>query len=243
MSDEDDLDVRRAKLAELGALVPGVAHDIKTPLGSIKSSADIARRAVEKIVAKLPDSDPKMARLVEMLNESTTTISVAQERIREILQSLHAFTHEDQEKKATDLHVGIDSTLIVIGHLLRGRAEVVKAYGQLPPVNCRASEINQVVMNLLTNAARSIDGEGTITITTSHRGDEVTVEVRDTGCGMDAEILERIFEPGFTTKASTVGSGLGLAVAKRVAESHGGRVEVESAVGEGSTFRLVLPVG
>ena len=134
-----------------------------------------------------------------------------------------------------------NSTLTLVEYQTKGRIAIERDYGELPRVDCRPNELNQVFMNLLVNAIQAIDGEGRITVRTRPNGDEVTVEIIDTGKGIPPEKQARIFDPGFTTKGVGVGTGLGLAIAHRIVQDHGGRIEVESAVGNGTTFRLRLP--
>ena len=119
---------------------------------------------------------------------------------------------------------------------------MVRDYGDLPPVECRPQQVNQLFMNLLLNAAQAIRGAGTITLRTRPAGAEVVVEVDDTGAGIAPEALEHVFEPGFTTKGGRVGMGLGLTICRQIAEQHRGRIEVRSEPGRGSTFRVLLPV-
>jgi two-component system, NtrC family, sensor kinase len=140
------------------------------------------------------------------------------------------------------LHRGLDSTLNIVSGEIKYKAEVVKEYGDLPPVECVASQLNQVFMNLLVNAAHAISNKGVITIRTGCAGQWVWIEISDTGAGMDAETIQRIFDPFFTTKPIGVGTGLGLSVSYGIVKSHGGRIEVHSELGKGSQFSVHLPI-
>ena len=164
--------------------------------------------------------------------------------MKKILGSLRIFAHLDKaEVEEYDLHVGIDAALALLSHALRGRVEVERDYGDLPHVICRPDAINQVFMNLLENASTAIEGEGRISVRTRLlEGDQVELVFSDTGKGIKAENLQRVLEPGFTTKPRGVGTGLGLAIVKSTIDDHGGSIELTSSVGEGTTFRLVLPV-
>ena len=143
----------------------------------------------------------------------------------------------------TSLHAGIDSTLNIVNNEVKYKADVVRQYGELPDIECRPSELNQVFMNLIVNAAHSIRSErGTITLRTGVDGDQVWVEVQDNGCGIPQAHLSRIFDPFFTTKEVGVGTGLGLSVSHGIVAKHSGRISVHSVVGEGSTFRVTLPI-
>jgi two-component system NtrC family sensor kinase len=139
------------------------------------------------------------------------------------------------------VHESIEAALALLAHELRDRIEVVREYDDLPVVECYAQEIGQVFMNLLLNAAQAIPERGTITVRTRTRAGGIEVAITDTGTGIPAEALSRIMEPGFTTRGRRMGMGLGLLTAKRIVERHRGRIEVESRVGEGSTFTVFVP--
>jgi signal transduction histidine kinase len=163
-------------------------------------------------------------------------------RVAKIVQDLKDFSHVDEaEWQWADLHKGLDSTLNVVWNELKYKAEVVKEYGELPVVECLPFQINQVFMNLLVNAAHAIEERGTITLRTGTAGDEVWIEVADTGSGIPPENLGRIFDPFFTTKPVGKGTGLGLSLSYGIMQKHHGRIEVTSEPGRGTTFRIVLP--
>jgi signal transduction histidine kinase len=164
-------------------------------------------------------------------------------RVTRIVQDLKDFSHVDESNwQHANLEQGIDSTLNVASNEIKYKAEVVKQYAGLPDIECMPSQLNQVFMNLLVNAAQAIDQKGTITVRTGSKGDEVWVEVEDTGKGIPADNLNRIFDPFFTTKPIGKGTGLGLSLAYGIIQKHHGRIEVKSEVGKGSTFRVTLPV-
>ena len=142
----------------------------------------------------------------------------------------------------TDLERGMDSTLNVAWNEIKYKAEVVKKYAGLPEVECMPSQINQVFLNLLVNAAQSMESKGTITICTGSAGNEVWVEVADTGKGIPASQVSRIFEPFFTTKPVGQGTGLGLSISYGIVKNHGGRIEVKSETGKGAAIRVWLPI-
>jgi signal transduction histidine kinase len=167
------------------------------------------------------------------------------ERVRKIVQDLKDFSRIDarQEWEWADLHRGIDSTLNIVNNEIKYKADVVKQYAALPEVQCLPSELNQVFLNLLVNAAQAIGAErGTITVRTGVLGAEVWIEVEDTGSGIAAEDLPRIFDPFFTTKPVGKGTGLGLSLAYGTLKKHNGRIEVHSQKGVGSRFRISLPI-
>lgn len=231
------------KMAALGELVAGIAHEVNTPLGAIKSNNDTMQRMLAKMSAQPDAPQETIARWLAMGHTLTDVSSEAIERIARILGSMRNFARLDQpELEKVDLHEGIDSTLTLVNHKLKGRIEVVRDYGEIPPVECHANQINQVFMNLLVNSAQAIDGTGRITITTGLHGDEVVITVADDGCGIAAAHLKRVFDPGFTTKGVGVGTGLGLAIVHEIIAEHRGHISVESVEGEGTRVKLRLPV-
>jgi signal transduction histidine kinase len=244
--------VQSEKMAALGNLVAGVAHEINTPLGAVSSNTDLVSRALAKAKDTLTDPN-QIERARSFLDKATAMAEVSQEacrRIAEIVRSLRNFSRLDEaEHKAADLHEGLDSTLTLITHLTKNRITVRREYGQLPQVLCHANQLNQVFLNILINAVQAIAGEGEITIRTRQTATAgpgstraAVIEISDTGCGIAPENLQKIFDPGFTTKGVGVGTGLGLAICYRIIANHRGRIEVESVRGRGTTFRIVLPM-
>jgi signal transduction histidine kinase len=160
------------------------------------------------------------------------------------VQNLKDFSHADvaDEWRHADLHHGLDSTLTIVHNEIKYKAKVVREYGQLPDVECLPSQLNQVFMNLLVNAAQAIEENGLITIRTGAEGDEVWVDVIDNGHGIKPEHLQKVFDPFFTTKPVGKGTGLGLSLSYGIVQKHHGRMEVQSEVGKGTMFRVWLPV-
>lgn len=243
--------VQSAKMAALGSLAAGLAHEINTPLGAMLANVDMIGRLIRRMRVAL-ETDGKMLEdtervsvlgLAETIDELRRQTSGGAERIGRIVSSLKAFAHLDQGMvNEVDLHAGIENALALVQHLLRGRITVHREYGDLPRVRCAPGQLNQVFMNLLLNAIEAIEGTGNVTVRTSTQGDGMlVVEINDDGVGIPPENLDRIFDPGFTTKGVKVGTGLGLSIAFRVVESHGGRIEVESQPEAGSRFRILLP--
>ncbi|MCA9672038.1 MAG: GAF domain-containing protein, partial [Myxococcales bacterium] len=239
------------KMASLGNLVAGIAHEINTPLGALKANAETSLGALDKLQALLDSllggDDSGEARRARRLAKSVLSMGTishkASQRITEIVSSLRAFARLDRSQQdEVDVHEGLESTLTLVHHELRGRIEVRREFAELPRLRCYPSQLNQVFMNLLVNAAHAIEGEGDITVRTELANDCIVVSVRDSGRGIAAEHLDKIFDPGFTTKGVKVGTGLGLSIAHRIVQEHGGRIDVESARGEGATFRVWLPL-
>jgi len=243
--------VQAEKMASLGSLVAGIAHEINTPLGALISNLDIFIRAIGKMEALLAQPGiagsisqnaelKKYFKTIENLNAVNKT---AASRIVAIVKSLRKFARLDEAEIASvDLHEGIDNTLTLLRHELKNRVTVHKQYGALPAVKCYPNRLNQVFMNLLVNAAHAIEGRGDIYITTRLKGEHVIIEIRDTGKGIAPENLGRIFSPGFTTKSAGVGTGLGLSIVYQVIQEHHGKIEVESEINQGTTFRITLPL-
>jgi signal transduction histidine kinase len=146
------------------------------------------------------------------------------------------------ELREIDIHEELENALTLVHHEIKRRIEVIRKYGDIPRCTCFPSQLNGVFVNVLMNAAQAIEGEGKIFIETLRDGNNIKVKFTDTGEGIPAEDLERIFEPGFTTKSPDEGTGLGLAICKRTMEEHHGRIEVESEIGRGTSFTVVLPI-
>ncbi|OHC63098.1 MAG: ATPase [Rhodocyclales bacterium GWA2_65_20] len=249
------------KLASIGQLAAGVAHEINNPVGFINSNIGSLERYLKNLFVILDAYEKAEAQgtecaAVKTLKEQLDyaylkedVVSLIEEtrdgvaRVKKIVQDLKDFSHVDEaEWQWADLHKGLDSTLNVVNNEIKYKAEVVKEYGELPPVECLPSQLNQVFMNLLVNAAHAIAERGTITLRTGGVGEEVWVEVADTGSGIAPENMKRIFDPFFTTKPVGKGTGLGLSLSYGIVQKHHGRIEVQSEQGRGTTFRITLPV-
>ena len=258
--------VQSEKLSSIGQLAAGVAHEINNPIGYIFSnfgtlekylaslfemlaayeSSEVSH-AVPQTVAGLKHLREQIE--LEFLKEDIPALMRESKegivRVRKIVQDLKDFSHVDANPKwqLADLAQGIDTTLNVVSNEIKYKADVVKQYGVLPDVWCLAPELNQVVMNLVVNAAHAIGPErGTITIRTGAEGSDVWFEVTDTGSGITRENLARIFDPFYTTKPVGEGTGLGLSLSYGIVQKHHGRIEVSTEVGAGTTFRVTLPV-
>ena len=254
------------KMASIGLLAAGVAHEINNPVGFIQSNIRSLSQYVEDMLrvveayevaeARLPEQHTTFTELHRLEEEidfnferqdvHTLLAETRQglERVTKIVQDLKDFSHMETREKwnLEDLHKGIESTLNVIWNELKYTCEVKKEYGPIPPVECLLSQLNQVFMNLLVNAAQAIETKGTITIRTDCEDGMVWIEIADTGKGIEAEHLNRIFDPFFTTKPVGKGTGLGLSVSYSIIQKHHGRITVESTPGHGTTFRIWLPV-
>jgi len=260
--------VQSEKLASVGQLAAGVAHEINNPIGYVQSNlsslekylADLLGviQAYEQAEATLERADPAAASRLTDLKQSIDLEFLKEdlpnllkeskegvERVRKIVVDLRDFSRIDraQEWQWSDLREGLDSTLNIVANELKYRADVVRQYGPLPEIECLPSQLNQVFMNLLVNAAQAIEGpRGRITVTTGSEAEEAWVAIADTGSGIPAEHLSRIFDPFFTTKPVGKGTGLGLSVSYNIVKKHGGRIEVHSEPGKGTTFKVLLPI-
>ena len=243
--------VQAEKMASLGQLVAGVAHEINTPLGALKSNLDVFTRSVHKInelklnpempteFRECPDLTKRLT-VLETLNVHNQT---AIDRIVMIVNSLRKFARLDEaELDEVNIHEGLDTTLVLVQHELKNRIEVVKDYGELPLIKCYPNQLNQVFMNVLVNASHAIENQGKISIRTHHNTTQAFIEIHDTGKGISEKDKLRIFDPGFTTKGSGVGTGLGLSIVYQIIKDHNGTIEVESELGHGTTFRIILPI-
>ncbi len=224
--------INSEKMASLGQLIAGVAHEINTPAASIKSNNTIVSKLLNRI------ENPELAEMLKELNEIDKE---AIQRISHIVTSLKKFVRLDEaELQEADINKELDLTLDLIRHETKNRINIIKNYGEIPAVKCFPNMLNQVFMNILINACQAIEGNGTITITTEYKNDNLIVKIKDTGHGIPANQLDKIFTAGFTTKSSGVGTGLGLAICSKIMEKHKGEISVNSEVGKGSEFVITI---
>jgi len=250
------------KMASIGQLAAGVAHEINNPIGYVYSNLGALEKYLKDMFSVVAayeqlENDPGALASVRQLKQQVDLDFLKEDvsalmhesregitRVKKIVQDLKDFSHVDATDEWTlaDLHAGLDSTLNIVANEVKYKAEVTKDYGNIPEVECLPSQINQVFMNLLVNAAHAIEERGTIAIRTGTHDSEVWVEIADNGKGIPAENLKRIFDPFFTTKPVGKGTGLGLSLSYSIVQKHGGKIEVASEVGKGTTFSLRLPV-
>lgn len=235
--------VQTEKMASLGNLVAGVAHEVNTPLGAMKSNNQVLLRSMELLDGLGPDQDAKRAKILATMNTLCSVNRQAIQRIDGIVDSLRRFARLDQSERGdVDLCAEIENTLTLVRHELKGRVTVHRNFQAVAPLNCYPNQLNQVFMNLIVNAIQSIEGAGDVYIDIEGDDEDIVVRVRDTGCGIHPDHLVKVFDPGFTTKGVGVGTGLGLSIVHRIVEEHRGTIEVQSTVGEGSTFTVKLPL-
>ncbi|HYD95916.1 MAG TPA: ATP-binding protein [Noviherbaspirillum sp.] len=254
------------KMASIGQLAAGIAHEINNPIGFVNSNMTTLGKYIETLFQTVdgyeqafacrapdPDLEARVRQLrqqsdLDFLNEDAPALVRESidglKRVKDIVQALKDFSHVgESDWQIADLHHGLDSTLHIVDNEIRYKARVVKEYHPaLPQIRCLASQLNQVFLSLLMNAAQAIREKGGIRIRTGHQAGWVWIEITDTGCGIPPENMNRIFEPFFTTKPVGSGAGLGLSMSYSIVKKHGGRIDVASEVGKGTRFTVRLPV-
>ena len=225
--------INSEKMASLGQLVAGVAHEINTPVASIKSNNEITK----KLITQISENEIK-----DLLQEINLIDTEAIERINRLVISLRKFVRLDEaELQEADINKEIDLTLDLIRHETKNRIDIIKNYGKIPPVKCYPNMLNQVFMNILVNAAHAIKNKGIITIDTDYKDNNLIVKIRDNGCGIKEP--DKIFFAGYTTKSAGVGTGLGLAISQKIIEKHNGKINVKTKLNKGSEFCITIPSG
>jgi len=252
------------KMAAVGQLAAGVAHEINNPVGFVSSNLGSLSTYLDRIFSVIgayeslerelaPDHPARAAvsqareaaefdylrdDIPDLLRESVDGLT----RVKRIVNDLKDFSRSDEgEWQEADLNRGLESTLNVVWNELKYKAEVVRELADLPPVRCIPAQINQVFMNLLVNAGQAIEVSGTITLRSGTTAEHAWVEISDTGKGMPPDVQTHIFEPFFTTKPIGKGTGLGLSISADIIKRHNGRIEVGSEPGQGTAFRILLP--
>lgn len=252
--------VHSSKMISLGQLVAGVAHELNNPIGFIYSNMSHLRDYANKLIQlsdvaeKDPSQIPAMKEKLDInyikedLPKLISSCEDGARRTRDIVIGLRNFSRLEEAKlKEINIHESIDNTLNLLAVEIKNRIQIVKSYGDIPFVTCLASQINQVFMNILSNSVQAIEGNGNIWITTklTQKGDGtemVQVSFQDSGKGITPDVMEKIFDPFFSTKGVGQGTGLGLSISYGIIESHGGDIQVKSQVGIGTEFIITIPV-
>ena len=235
----------------VGTLAAGVGHEINNPLAYVLANVAYASGEITRVQQQLQNLVAREASAAALASSLSDVVGVLAEvdegagRIRDIARDLNTLARNDEELQMVDLRSAADSALRMAAPEIRQKARVVRQYDEVPPVRASASRVSQVLLNLVVNAAHAIakgaHDANEIAVSIRSDGGNVIVEVKDTGCGIAPENVERVFTPFFTTKPVGQGTGLGLSISKRIVRSLGGDIEVESAVGSGTTMRVVLP--
>jgi len=255
--------VQSEKMASLGQLVAGIAHEINNPVTFISAGVDSLNTNLEEVrqvldvyhritpgnvqeklksIDKLKNSIDYNVTIRE-INKLIDSVRTGTERTTEIVKGLRTFSRLDEDVlKVADIHEGLDSTLILLRNKYKERIEIEKNYGNIPEIECYPGQLNQVFMNILSNAIDAIDYKGKITINTSKSNRSIRISIKDTGRGISEKIRSKIFDPFFTTKEVGQGTGLGLSICQGIIDKHRGSIEVKSEVGKGSEFVMMLPV-
>jgi len=256
--------IQQEKMASIGLLAAGVAHEINNPIGFITSNLSSLGKYTDRLVHFIEFQEQliencadeanrakhtemkqqiKLEYLIKDLRELIGESLDGSQRVSKIVRDLQTFSRSDSnEAVPSDLNETIMSTINIVRNEIKYVAELDLRLDKLPTVICQPQHIGQVLMNLLMNAAHSIQGKGLITLAASQVGDTVEISVTDNGCGILPEHLDRIFEPFFTTKEAGRGTGLGLAISRDIVKRHGGELLVESTAGKGTIFTVRLPI-
>lgn len=241
--------VQSEKMASLGQLVAGIAHEINTPVGAVASMHNTLIRAISKLRDSLEseqpglvDDNPQVKTALKAIEEANRVIKSGTERVTSIVRRLRSFARLDEaELKKVDIHEGIEDTLTLIHHEIKHHIKIERDFGEINPISVYPGRLNQVFLNIFNNARQAITGEGTISIRTYEKERKVYIEISDTGAGISSEHLSRVFDPGFTTKGVGVGTGLGLSICFQIVKEHFGDIRVESSPGKGTKFTVILP--
>ncbi|MCL4536313.1 MAG: response regulator [Nitrospirae bacterium] len=257
--------LQQEKMASIGQLAAGIAHEVNNPVGFIMSNLSSLQKYVSRLsefIDVQTETIKKLSgdgKILNAITESRKSLKVdyiiddlgnliresldGAERVKKIVQDLKSFSRIDEaEWKMADINAGIESTINIVWNELKYKATVKKEYGDMPLTKCNPGQLNQVFMNILVNAAHAIEKQGEITMKTWHDNGYIYISISDTGCGIPADKIDRIFEPFFTTKEVGKGTGLGLSIAYDIVKKHNGDIIVESEVGKGTTFTVKVPV-
>lgn len=253
--------IQQEKMASIGQLAAGVAHEINNPMGFISSNLSTLNKYIDRLREFIeieggalsdagsvdPDQDERgraRRKIDHTIGDAKQLIGESMEgcdRVRRIVQDLKTFSRVDQDACASvDLNETLETAITIAWNTLKDTADLIREFGALPPVNCYPQQLSQVFLNLLINAAQSMDTRGSITVRTWADDGNVFAAVSDTGRGIPPEIASRIFEPFFTTKEKA--QGLGLSISYGIVKNHGGDIKAQSEVGKGSVFTVTIPL-
>ncbi|MDA0335259.1 MAG: ATP-binding protein [bacterium] len=238
--------ILQEKMASLGTMVAGFAHEINNPMGAVRGATDVAMRCVRRLqqsmaVAGAPGAEDE--KTIRILQDNLRVIGDAEDRVARLVESLRNFGRLDEAAfQVADLHEGLDSTVHLLGQMLGSRITVHRQYGEIPRTFCSAAQLNQVFISVLRNAIQAIEADGEIAIHTSVDAGRIVVRIRDTGKGMPPAQLDRVFDLHFSSDTSRVKLGSGLSMAYRIVQEHGGDLRINSAPGTGTEVAILLPI-
>lgn len=255
--------IQQEKMASIGQLAAGVAHEINNPIGFILSNLGTLDKYLSRLIefidfqagvigsfeaADLKGLDEKRRQLkLDLIIPDTRALiresAEGADRVKSIVRDLKGFSRVDDEGVSrADINAGLESTINIVWNEIKYKATLKKQYGEIPLTKCNLGQLNQVFLNVLVNAAHSIERKGEISVKTWQENGSICVSISDTGCGIPEDNLGRIFEPFFTTKEVGKGTGLGLSIAYDIVKKHNGEITVESEIGKGTTFSVRIPV-
>ncbi len=262
--------IQSEKMASLGQMVAGIAHEVNTPLGFVRNNIEVLEKNQRRLLdvleryrdlrdslvnGQLDELEVKLVGIIEAskkidsgsFSEKVQALIVESidgiDRIQQLVLDLKNFSRLDEASfKESDLNQGIESTLKIAHNIVKYKAEVIKDLAPDLKAECYPARINQVLLNIITNAAQAIEGQGNIWIKTYKENDMAVIKIRDNGKGIPQENLKKIFEPFFTTKDVGQGTGLGLSIVYKIIEQHKGTITVQSEVGKGTEFTIKLPI-
>ncbi len=255
--------IQTEKMASIGLLTAGIAHEIKNPMNFISLGFDAIKETIESIITVVNKYDDylsesslsdvkKLEKLKEELkfnyfkNESSTILKHIEDgidRINEITSSLNSFSRiANNEKTLSDINEGIESSLILLKNQYKYDIKIVKKLHKLPKIKCFSGKLNQVFVNIIANAIQAIEKKGTIWISSFLENNFIKISIRDNGCGIEKDKLNKIFESFYTTKPDGKGTGLGLTISKNIIDEHKGTIDVSSEIGEGTEFIISIPI-
>ena len=236
--------VQSAKMASLGALVAGIAHEINNPLAFVSNHLGTVTRGLDTLV---PEIEAHLSaaggRTLDKVRQRLGAMRLGVDRVEDLVVKLRTFSRLDEaEVKTIEIEESIESVLTLLQHKLSDRLTVIRQYGDVKWVSCYPGPLNQVIMNVVSNAIDAIEDSGTITIATGRAGAMLAISVTDTGCGIPAAIRDRVFDPFFTTKPVGAGTGLGLSISYGIVQRHGGLLEIRSEEGRGTEITIKIPL-
>lgn len=262
--------LQQEKMASIGLLASGIAHEINNPVGFVMSNLKSLQKYIARILEFVNVQSKFFNDLSLIIDTSvkhiTNSVKKKQQslkidyilgdienlikesldgtyRIKQIVLDLKNFAHVDEaEYKMADINSGLNSTIHIVWNELKYKVTLEKEYGDIEMTKCNLGQLNQVFMNILINAAQAIENNGKIVVKTWQEGGSIYISISDTGHGMSSEVLKKLFDPFFTTKDVGEGTGLGLSITFDIVKKHKGEIQVESAIGKGSTFTIIIPV-